>query len=154
MLTTLTTLATLTLGAAQQTDTTLPVRAGARLEVSNFGGEIAVKTWSRSAVRVEANHSTRDRILIEASDQVVHVKSQGRRGPSQVVDYSITVPTWMALRLSGVYTDIAVEGIQAEVTAETVQGEVTVSGGTGNVALKSVQGAVTLQNAKGRIDLS
>src|SRR5213594_3723490 len=110
MLTTLATLAALAL--MQQTDPTVPVRAGARLEVSNFGGEIAVKTWSRSAVRVEANHSTRDRILIEASDQVVHVKSQGRRGPSQVVDYSITVPTWMALRLSGVYTDIAVEGIQ------------------------------------------
>src|SRR5437773_2578433 len=45
MLTTLATLAALAL--AQQTDTTVPVRAGARLEISNFGGEIAVKTWSR-----------------------------------------------------------------------------------------------------------
>jgi len=44
MLTTLATLATFAL--AQQTDTTVPVRTGARLEVSNFGGEIAVKTWT------------------------------------------------------------------------------------------------------------
>ncbi|HMH82139.1 MAG TPA: DUF4097 family beta strand repeat-containing protein [Gemmatimonadales bacterium] len=152
MLTTLATLAAL--GLAQQTDTTIPVRAGARLEVSNFGGEIAVKTWSKSAVRITASHSSRDRITIDASDQVVHVKSQSRRGPSQVVDYEITVPTAMALALSGVYTDITVDGAQGEVTAETVEGAVKVSGGAGTVSLKSVQGEVTLEKARGRIDLS
>lgn len=152
MLTTLATLATFAL--AQQTDTTVPVRTGARLEVSNFGGEIAVKTWTRSAVRVVADHSSRDRIQVDATDQVVRVKSEGgRRGPSQV-DYVITVPGWMALSLSGVYTDIKVDGAQNEVRAETVQGEVTVLGGSGNVSLKSVQGSVTLEKARGRIDLS
>jgi DUF4097 and DUF4098 domain-containing protein YvlB len=154
MLTTLTTVAALALAPAQQTDTTLPVRAGARLEVDNFGGEIAVKTWTRSAVRVEASHSGRDRVQIEASDQVVRVKSEGRRGPSQMVDYTITVPPWMALNLSGVYADIKVNGAENEVTAETVQGEVTVVGGAGTISLKSVQGAVTLEKARGRIDLS
>src|SRR5207244_1247541 len=158
MLTTLATLAALAL--MQQTDTTVPVRAGARLEISNFGGEIAVKTWnrnavrvmaeqssrdrirversgqvarqqtrcggrggarlemsnfggdiavktvSRNAVRVMAEHSSRDRIRVDASDQVVRVKTEaGRRGPSQI-DYAVTVPAWMALNLSGVYTDI------------------------------------------------
>jgi Putative adhesin len=152
MLTTLATLAGLAL--AQQTDTTVPVRAGARLEVNNFGGEIAVKTWSKSAVRIAASHSSRDRIIVDASDQVVRVKSEGRRGPSQVVDYDITVPAAMALALSGVYTDISVEGTEGEITAETVQGTVKVSGGSGNVSLKSVQGDVTLEKARGRIDLS
>ena len=152
MLTTLATLATFAL--AQQTDTTVPVRTGARLEVSNFGGEIAVKTWSRNAVRVVADHSSRDRIHVDALDQVVRVKAEGgRRGPSQV-DYAITVPAWMALSLSGVYTDIKVDGAQNEVRAETVQGEVKVLGGSGNVSLKSVQGSVTLEKARGRIDLS
>lgn len=150
----LTTLATLTaLALAQGTDTTLPVKTGARLEVNNFGGEIGVKTWSRNAVRIEASHSSRDRILIEASEQYVHVKSQGRRGPAQTVDYTITVPGWMALNLAGVYTDITVDGAQGEVSAETVQGEIRVSGGSGTVSLKSVQGAVTLSKARGRIDL-
>jgi DUF4097 and DUF4098 domain-containing protein YvlB len=151
MLTTLATIATVAL--MQQTDTTVPVRAGARLDVDNFGGEIAVKTWTKNAVRVEASHGTRDRIVIDASEQRVRVKSEGRRGPSQV-DYTITVPTWMALTLSGVYTDIKVDGVDNEVTAETVQGEIAVVGGSGNVSLKSVQGAVTLEKARGRIDLS
>src|SRR5438876_1936986 len=129
MLTTLATLAALAL--AQQTDTTVPVRAGARLEINNFGGEIAVKTWSRNAVRVVAEHSSRDRITVDASDQVVRVKTEGgRRGPSQI-DYAVTVPAWMPLNLSGVYTDIKVDGAQNEITAETVQGEITVLGGGG-----------------------
>ena len=152
MLTTLATLAALAL--TQQTDTTVPVRSGARLEISNYGGEIAVKTWNRDAVRVVADHSSRDRVRVDASDQVVRVKTEtGRRGPSQI-DYAVTVPAWMALNLSGVYTDIKVDGAQNEITAETVQGEVTVVGGSGNVSLKSVMGAVTLGKARGRIDLS
>jgi DUF4097 and DUF4098 domain-containing protein YvlB len=152
MLTTLATLATLAL--QQQTDTTIPVRAGARLEVNNYGGDITVKTWSRNAVRIAADYSSRDRITIEATDQVVQVKSQGRRGPSRVVEYDITVPAWMALALSGVYTDISVDGAQGEITVETVEGAVKVSGGVGTVSLKSVQGDVTLEKARGRIDLS
>src|SRR5213593_1653000 len=152
MLTTLATLAALAL--TQQTDTTVPVRSGARLEINNYGGEIAVKTWNRDAVRVVADHSSRDRVRVDASDQVVRVKTEaGRRGPSQI-DYAVTVPAWMALNLSGVYTDIKVDGAQNEITAETVQGEITVLGGAGNVSLKSVMGAVTLEKARGRIDLS
>lgn len=152
MLTTLATWTVVTL-AAQQTDTTVPVRQGARLEVNNLGGGITVTTWSRSAVRIAANHSSRDRIEITVTDLAVRAKAEGQRGHAQVVDYEITVPAWMALNLSGVHTDIRVEGTQAEVSAETVQGEVHVTGGSGNVSLKSVEGSVTLANARGRIDL-
>src|SRR2546428_13812221 len=90
MLTTLATLAALTL--MQQTDTTVPVRAGARLEISNFGGEIAVKTWNRNAVRVMAEHSSRDRIRVDASDQVVRVKTEAGRGGPAPIDHPITEP--------------------------------------------------------------
>src|SRR5260370_5759656 len=91
---------------------------------------------------------------MDGSELLVSVKSEGRQGRAQVVDYPITVPTWMRLRLSGVYTDIKVDGVQNEVTAETVQGEVTVVGGSGSISLRSVQGAVTLEKARGRIDLN
>src|SRR5437016_14419530 len=97
MLTTLATLAALAL--TQQTDTTVQVRSGARLEISNFGGEIAVKTWSRNAVRVVAEHSSRDRISVDGSEQVVRVKTEaGRRGPSQI-EYAVSVAAWRWLIL-------------------------------------------------------
>src|SRR6266550_1586320 len=142
MLTTLATLAALAL--MQQTDTTVPVRAGARLEISNFGGEIAVKTWNRNAVRVMAEHSSRDRIRVDASDQVVRVKTEaGRRGPSQI-DYAVTVPAWMALNLSGVYTDIKVDGAQGEITAETVNGDITlIQIESANAEANTVNGDIT-----------
>src|SRR5947199_9163720 len=112
MLTTLATLAALAL--AQQTDTTVPVRSGARLEISNFGGEIAVKTRTRNAVRVVAEHSSRDRISVNAADQLVRVKTDpARRAPSQI-DYAVTVRTWMALNLSGGCTDTHVGQAQSE----------------------------------------
>src|SRR2546422_10071095 len=111
------------LALTQQTAPTSKGCRGARLEISNFGGEIAVKTWSRNAVRVVAEHSSRDRISVDASDQLVRVKTEaGRRGPSQI-DYAVTVPAWRALNLSGVYTDFKVEGPHKEIQAETVKGE-------------------------------
>src|SRR5256885_5440898 len=134
MLTTLATLAALAL--AQQTDTTVPVRAGARLEINNFGGEIAVKTWSRNAVRVVADHSSRDRVRVDASDQLLSIKTEaGRRGPSQI-DYAVTVPAWMALNLSGVYTGIKADGAQNEFTADAEQGVSTAHGGSGKAAVQ------------------
>src|SRR3989454_2181191 len=141
-------------GARAKTDPTIRVRPGARLDVNNFGGSIAVSTWAKSAVRVQAEHSSRDRVQVSGSEAVVSVKSTGRLGPSQVIDYVITVPTSMALALSGVYTDITVEGSQGEITAETVQGEVKVTGGSGFVSLRSVNGEVTLEKARGRITLN
>src|SRR5437763_11066934 len=103
MLTTLATLVALAL--TQQTDTTVPVRSGARLEINNYGGEIAVKTWNRDAVRVVADHSSRDRVRVDASDQVGRVKAEaGRRGASQI-DYAVTVPAGMAPKLSGASND-------------------------------------------------
>src|SRR5256886_17207637 len=111
-------------------------RPGARLDVNNFGGSIAVNTWAKSAVRVQAEHSSRDRVQVSGSEAVVSVKSTGKYGPSQVIDYVITVPTSMALALSGVYTDITVEGSQGEITAETVTGGVKWTAGPGFVSLR------------------
>ena len=145
--------AVITLVVTQQTDTTVPVRPGMRLDVDNFGGEIVVRAWNQNAVRVQATHSSRDRIDVGVGSSTVSVKAESRRGLAQMVEYQISAPTWMEMNLHGVSTDIEVDGAQAGVTAETVNGEVKVRGGSGQLSLKSVQGAVMLQNAKGHIDV-
>jgi DUF4097 and DUF4098 domain-containing protein YvlB len=81
------------------------------------------------------------------------VRTEGRRGPPSAVDLTLTVPAWMPLDLSGVYTDVTVVGVRAPITVETVQGEVDVTGGEGLVSLRSVQGHVSLKGAKGRIEV-
>jgi DUF4097 and DUF4098 domain-containing protein YvlB len=148
------TLAALAALALPQTDTTIAVRPGTRLDVNNFGGSITVKAWNQNTVRVQADHSSRDEIDISAGPTVVAVRSSSSRGAPHSIDYIISVPAATSLTLSGVYTDITVEGVTGEVTAESVQGEIICRGGAGNVSLKSVEGALTLANARGRIDLN
>ncbi len=135
-------------------DTTVAVQSGARLDVNNFGGEIVVHTWNQNNVKVRSSHSSRSRVDVSTSASTVLVRTAGRRGPPSIVDLDITVPTWMAMSLSGTYTDISVDGAGGAVTAESVQGDIEVTGGTGNVALKSVEGGVTLAKTKGRIEVN
>lgn len=138
---------------APQTDQTVPVQRGARLVVNDFAGEIIVRAWDKDAVRVQAEHSSRERIDIKASDTVVNVRPHSSLGPPRSMDIQITVPSWMRLDLSGTYTDVTVDGVQAEITVETVRGDVKVKGGSGFVSLKSVEGLVSVEGAKGRVNV-
>ena len=141
------------LALLQQVDTTVPAQQGQRLVVDGYAGEIDVKTWARNAVRVEADPKSRTSVEVVSGGGAVTVRSESRRGPPSSVDLTITVPTWMGLDLSGVYTDVTVTGVRAPISVETVQGEVDVTGGEGIVSLRSVQGHVHLKGAKGRIDV-
>jgi len=143
-------LAALTL--IQQIDSTVPVERGQRLEVDLFAGDVDVKTWSRNAVRVVADPDGRGRVEIERSATSVSVRTTGRRGPPSSTDIELTVPAWMGLDISGVYTDITIAGARGPISAETVQGDVSAEGGEGLVSVKSVQGGVSVTGAKGRIE--
>src|SRR5262249_42867203 len=91
-------------------DTTVPVERGQRLEVNAFGGEITVKVWARNAVRIQADPMSRTEVVVTTGGSTVSVRTEGRRGPASAVDLDLTVPAWMALDLSGVYTDVKVDG--------------------------------------------
>jgi len=154
MIGTLAALTVAVMAAATHTDTTVAVRPGTRLELSNFGGSIAVSTWAKNSVRVVAEHSSRVEIQIEGSARSLGIEAVHTRGLPTTVDYQLTVPIWMALELSGVSTDISVERSGGDVKIESVQGEVSVTGGTGQVAASSVEGEVRVQGASGSIEVS
>jgi putative adhesin len=133
------------------TDQTVPVSKGARLSVNSFGGEVQVRGWDKDAVRVQAYHNTRTRITIRHSTPGVSVTSSGM--PS-AVDYDISVPAWMPVKVEGTYIYIAVEGTQADISAETVRGDIVVKGGAAVVTAKSVEGEVILENVRGKVSAS
>ena len=137
-----------------KTDQTVPVQKGMRLSVNNFAGSIMVRTWEKDAVRVEAEHSSRDRITIRPTEAVLRVGTSSERGPSRTVDFTLTVPRWLPVVLNGTYVDIDLEGMQGEVSAETVGGDVRLKGGAGTVTLKSVEGIIEVDGSKGRISLN
>jgi DUF4097 and DUF4098 domain-containing protein YvlB len=135
-------------------DQSVPVTRGMRLSVNNFAGSIAVRTWDKDAVRVEAEHSARDRVNVRTTEAVLRVSTSSEHGPSRSVDFTLTVPRWMPLNLNGTYVDIDLEGMQGEVTAETVGGDMRLKGGTGTISLKSIEGIIEVEGSKGRIALS
>ena len=134
-------------------DTTLSVPRGTRLEVDNFAGEIQVATWSRDALRIEANYSKRTRVDIDREGRLIRLTAVARTAPRNV-DYRLTVPTWMPLDLHGMSAEILVVGSKAAVTAKSINGGVKVRGGTELVTVSSLQGLVEVENVKGRVEAS
>ncbi len=143
----------LALLAAPSQDTTVAVQRGQRLEISAQTGEIAVHTWPRSAVRIQATGANLGRLSIDQSAAAVRVRAHSAVGGPAQVSFDLTVPAWMSLRLSGVNTTVRVTGTDAAVTVETVNGDVEVTGGSELVSLRSVEGSVTLAGAKGKLDV-
>ena len=139
---------------SQDTDTTFAVRQGQRLDVSDFGGTVVIKSWRQSSVRVRASHGSRDYVTISTTGATVSISASSRHGPA-MVDYEILAPAWMPLSISGTPSaEVTIEGTEAEVSVETVEGSVSVIGGRGNIALKSVEGEVSLEGAKGHIEVN
>jgi DUF4097 and DUF4098 domain-containing protein YvlB len=135
-------------------DQTVQVAKGTKLEVNNFAGDVMVKTWDRDAVRVQVNHSDRETVDIKNSDQLLTVRSRSLRGgPPRSLDYTFTVPSWMAINVGGTYADVTLEGVGGDVAVDTTRGDITVRGGSGFVSLKSVQGMISLEKAKGRVEV-
>lgn len=139
---------------APDTDRTVTVAKGSRLTVSNDAGEVVLRTWDKDALRVQASHSSRASIDIQTTGNIVSIRSRSSGGPSGAVDYEITAPTWLPVKVSGQFIYIGIEGAQNEVSAESVRGDIVIKGGSGIVTAKSVQGEVIVEDAKGRINAS
>ena len=140
--------------AAPQTDETVAVQKGARLTVNNFAGEVIVHTWDKDSLRVIARHQPRTRVSVRPTSAGVSLSSSGYMGAPGSVDYDITAPAWMPVRIEGTYNYVTVEGAQAEVYANTVRGDVIIKGGSGVVTAKSVEGEVQVEGARGKITVS
>ena len=135
---------------APQTDETLTVTRAARLTVENFAGEVILKTWDRDQLRVQARHGARSKVNIRPTQAGVSIRSSSS-GAVGSVDYEITAPAWMPIKIDGTFNFVTVEGAQSEVSVETVRGDVIVRGGTGAVTAKSIEGEVVVEGARGRI---
>jgi DUF4097 and DUF4098 domain-containing protein YvlB len=134
-----------------ETDKTVPVTRGSRLAVGNDAGEVVIRTWDRDQLRVRASHSDRVSVDIQTNANIVTVRSRSN-GPRGSVDYDITAPNWMPVKVSGQFLYIGVEGAQNEVSAETVRGDIVIRGGSGIVTAKSIHGEIIVEDAKGRIN--
>jgi hypothetical protein len=136
------------------TDTTISVSQGTRLRIENQGGDIVVHTWERNQVRIQASHNRRTHVSARLSGAVLSLEAGADRGPANMVDYELTVPSWMPLKLGGMYATVTVDGSKAPIEIETLEGDITVKGGAELVKLGSVQGRIVASGVRGRLELN
>jgi DUF4097 and DUF4098 domain-containing protein YvlB len=147
-----TALAARTLGA-QSLDTTITVRSGARFELTSVSGSVRIRSWNRSAIRVNAE-SDGARVNVDASPLSVSVRSIPRRGEGNV-DFTISVPTGTALEIHTISADIDAAGVNGDARLASISGGVTLAGSSGDVEAESVSGDVSASDIRGgRIDVA
>ncbi len=139
---------------APQTDQTVPVSRGTRLTVDGYAGEVVVRTWDKDSLRVQARHASRTRVNIRPTAAVIRVSASSQNGPPGSVDYEITAPAWMPMKIEGQFIYVTVDGAQNEVAVETIRGDIVVKGGSGTVSAKTIQGEIVVDGARGKITLS
>jgi hypothetical protein len=132
------------------TDTTLTATRTSRLELSSFAGDVEIRTWDRSAVRVMAEHDRRSYVTIERRGNVLWIESESRRFPP-TIEYRLTVPAWLPVHVDGVNVSVKAQGLQGGVTVSTVNGEIRMEDGEGPYTLESVQGEIVARALRGRV---
>jgi DUF4097 and DUF4098 domain-containing protein YvlB len=139
---------------APKTDETVAVQRGSRLTINNFAGEVIIHTWDKDSVHVVARHQSRTKVSIRPGAAGLSIQASGSMGPQGSVDYDITAPAWMPIKVEGTYNFVTMEGVQGEVFANTVRGDIVIKGGTGTITAKSVEGEVQVEGARGKVNVS
>ncbi len=145
--------ALMALSMVQQTDTVFPVGEAILLDVEAMAGSVVVDTWDRDEVRIRAEHSRRTYVEINRRGSRISVEAEGLRGPANVVDYHITVPATLRLKIESFMASITVNGALSDVEAETLQGDVIVRGGRGRIKVSSMAGSILVEGAEGFIEI-
>jgi DUF4097 and DUF4098 domain-containing protein YvlB len=140
-------------GRVPKTDQTVPVSRGTRLSINNYAGEVIVHTWDKDALRVQARHTARTRISIRTGTSGVNITAEPSNGPNAPVDYDISAPAWIAMKIEGHYNYVTVEGAQGDVSIGTVRGDIVFKGG-GSVTATTIDGEIQVDGARGKVTLS
>jgi DUF4097 and DUF4098 domain-containing protein YvlB len=136
------------------TDTTFEVNPNALLSIRNHAGEIIIRAWDRSQVRLEASHSSADKVKFFQSESAVKIKSETRHGHPDVVDYELTIPRTMAVDLWGFQSDISVDGVRNGLQVETMSGDIELRDVEGEISLRSVEGDIQVMRGKGSLEIN
>ena len=140
-------------GAVQATDDDRPVderrplKADARVEVSNVAGQITVETWDKNELHLTGSLSEQvEKLEItgDASRLKIDVKLPRRSRNVDDTILHLKVPAGIALEAEGVSADVTVRGIKGDVEAASVSGDVELVVGSKNIEAQSVSGDVTI----------
>ncbi|MGH8481787.1 MAG: DUF4097 family beta strand repeat-containing protein [Nevskiaceae bacterium] len=125
-----------------------PLKADARVEVSNVAGDITVEAWDRNELHLTGLLSEQvEKLEITGNESRLKIEVKLPKRTRNVDDtiLHLKVPAGIALVATGVSADIDVRGIRGDVEASTVSGDIELDVGSKNVEARSVSGEVTVR---------
>jgi hypothetical protein len=132
-------------------DTTLVVPQGLDLNVANYAGEVFVEAWGRNALKISADHSPEDKVVVYPENGSVVVKAYSRQHDDHTADLRLVVPLWMNVIVKGIHTDVIVTGTEGNIQVETVHGDIIIRGGRGLIDLNTVNDDICVSDAEGTV---
>ena len=138
---------------AVEMDRTIDVQPGTRLQLDNHFGNVTIRTWDRSAVRVQGRHPIGTTVEVQPGGSLLTIEADRPGGPTNPVTYTLTVPADMPIEVEVIQGDVDVAGTRAGMDIQSVHGNITVVGGGDVLALESVQGRIKVTGARGRVNV-
>jgi DUF4097 and DUF4098 domain-containing protein YvlB len=171
-LATILSLSTITAVFADVKDTiekTFDVSEKVALSLANINGEVDIKGWDKSEIKITAiitadDQEDRDRIKIQfhQSSNGISVETEyekqlswGRNDSSGRVDYKVMVPFGASLaEIELVNGSLVIDKVKGEIKANTINGSINVQGLADDLELNSVNGSIkaTYQQIDNNID--
>ncbi len=136
---------------AAQTDTIVRIGPGVTLSLANLSGDIRVATWNRNEVRIQAEHDRSDQLVTQLRGSTLKLGVGSRRASPADVEWTLTVPAWLPLELSGIESEIEVRGLRSSVRAQSMRGDVIVVDCRGPLEANSIEGEVHVTDVSGNV---
>src|SRR3954454_25203288 len=136
------------------TDETVAVARGARLSVENASGSVEVHTWDRDSLRIQARHAVGTKVVIRAGQSSVAVQAVSQGGHGGSVEYEITAPAWIPMRIEGNQNDVSIEGAHGDVSVENVRGDISITKDSGAITANTIEGQITIEGGRGKVEVS
>jgi len=127
--------------SAQNVDSTVTVRSGASLELTDVSGSVHIRAWNRPQIRVQAE-TDGARVDLDASSNGVSVRAVPHRGEGDV-DFTVSVPVGTPLEVHAISADVDVSQVCGPARLGSISGGVTLVCAAGDVEVESVSGDVS-----------
>jgi DUF4097 and DUF4098 domain-containing protein YvlB len=125
-----------------------PLKADAKVHVSNVAGSIEIATWDRNEVYVTGELGRGvDKLDISGSDSNLEIVVRTPKNSRNVEgsELRILLPAAVTLAVDAVSADVVVQGVRGKVAVANVSGEITLSLGSDEVEARSVSGDIVLR---------
>lgn len=125
-----------------------PLKADARVSVSNVAGLIEVEAWDRNELHLTGTLSDEvEQLEISGSDARLKIAVRVREKSRNVGDTTLRlkVPAGVTLSAEAVSADIRVRGLRGDLDLDSVSGDVGVDAQSRKVEASSVSGDVALR---------